>query len=102
MARSPSIQSGELRSGIKRGGLDESFGRLSREAEELTGEEESSDYTRVLITVHGYTGAKLPRLKSSFELRANHNQSRQDITDLVSRLSIYFARLLRAHTAKAE
>jgi hypothetical protein len=40
-------------------------------------------------------------LKKSFELRAKHNQSRQDITDLVSRLSIYFARLLRCHLAKA-
>ena len=75
-ARSPSIQSGELRSGMKRGGLEESFGRISRETDELPEEEESSDYTRVLITVHGYTGAKLPRLKSSFELRAKHNQSR--------------------------
>ena len=65
MVRSPLIPAGGLRSGMKRGGLEESFGRLSREAEELTGEEESSDYTRVLITVHGYTGAKLPRLKSS-------------------------------------
>ena len=66
MVRSPSIQSGDLRSGMKRGGLEESFGRTPRETDELTEEEESSDYTRVLITVNGYTGAKLPRLKSSF------------------------------------
>ena len=40
----------------------------------------------------------MPRLKKSFKLKAKHNQ---DITDLVSRLSIYFARLLRSHHAKA-
>ena len=101
MARSPSIQSGELRSGMKRGALEDSFEKHSRETDDQPGEEESSDYKQVLITGLGYTAAKLPRLKESFELKAKHNQSRQDITDLVSRLSIYFARLLRGHLAKA-
>ena len=101
MARSPSIHAGELRSGIKRGALEDSFGKDSREEDKPTGEEESSDYKQVLITGVGFTAAKLPRLKKSFELKAKHNQSRQDITDLVSRLSIYFARLLRGHLAKA-
>ena len=87
---------------MKRGALEDSFEKHSRETDDQPGEEESSDYKQVLITGLGYTAAKMPRLKSSFELRAKHNQSRQDITDLVSRLSIYFARLLRAHIAKAE
>jgi hypothetical protein len=55
----------------------------------------------LIITGVGCTAAKLPRLKKSFELKAKHNQSRQGVTDLVSRLSIYFARLLRCHLAKA-
>ena len=41
---------------MKRGGLEESFGRIPRETDELTEEEGSSDYTRVLITVNGCTG----------------------------------------------
>ena len=86
---------------MKRGALEDSFGKLSRDTDDQPGEEESSDYKRVLITGLGYTAVKLPRLKKSFELKAKHNQSRQDITDLVSRLSIYFARLLRGHLAKA-
>ena len=84
-----------------RGTLGESFETNSRKGNDQTVKERPSGYENVLITGVGYTAAKLPRLKKDFELKAKHNQSRQDITDLVSRLSIYFARLLRCHLAKA-
>ena len=49
MSRSLSITAGELRSGMKRGALEDSFEKHSREADDQTGEEESSDYKQVLI-----------------------------------------------------
>ena len=101
MARSPSSPAGGPRSGMKRGALGEPFETNLRKGNDQTVKEEPSGYENVLITGVGYTAAKLPRLKRSFQLKAKHNQSRQDITDLVSRLSIYFARLLRSHHAKA-
>ena len=81
--------------------LTESFETNSRKGDDHTVKEKPSGYENVLITSVGYTTGKVPRLKKTFELKAKHNQSRQDITDLVSRLSIHFARLLRIHRAKA-
>jgi hypothetical protein len=86
---------------MKRGALGESFETNLQTGNDQTVKKGPSGYENVLITSHGYNAAKLPRLKKHFQLKAKHNQSRQDITDLVPGLSIYFARLVRSCLAKA-
>ena len=99
MATSPAESRKGNRSGMMRRALGESFETNSRKGNDQTAKEEPSGYENVLITGVGYTAAKLPRSKKSFKLKAKHNQSRQDITDLVSRLPIYFVRLLSCSEA---
>ena len=69
------------------------------EADESAEEGESMDYSEVLVT-SGTTAPKPPRLDEEFKLDANDRQSKADITDLISSLSVYFARLLRVHNSR--
>ena len=91
--RSSSKKKGKVRGGSK--GLYES----GDEVDELAEEEESMDYSEVLVT-SGATAPKPSYLDKVFKLDTNCKQSRADITDLISGLSVYSARLLRVHCAK--
>ena len=78
---------------------------LQRSREESDGSDEEegdeTDYTDVLVTGGGIQ-PKIPQLDENFKLDPEDKQSRADITDLVSSLRVFYARLIRIKNAKLQ
>ena len=64
-------------------------------------EEERIDCSGVLVTGGGIT-PRLPRLSEGFKLDPDDKQSRADITDLISNLQVFYARLVRIRNVKLQ